>query len=145
MADGSVATGEDVQRRLVRSVGRDGAKITRISAVDVAEEAKVPPAALLLPRDQALDRRARDDGKRHPLPDVGGVALPGAQKIRAHGTGALALRSEHIAVDHERPLVAEQPGEIDRAILALEAVVTDHRAAGGQRPPLRGDALDMTS
>ena len=55
------------------------------------------------------------------------------------------MRSEHIAVDHERLLVAEQPGEIDRAVLALKPIVADHRGAWRQRPPLRRDALDMTS
>ena len=77
--------------------------------------------------------------------DVGRIALPGAQEIGAHRTGPLALRPEHVAVDRERLLVAEQPGEIGRAVLALETVVADHRAAGRQRPPLGGDALDMTA
>ncbi len=145
MADRSVAAREYVEGRDFGAVGQETEIIARIGAVEIAEEAKVAPAALTSPRDQALDRRARDDRKRDPLADVGRIALPRAQRVGAHRAGAGALGPEHVAVDCEGLLVAEQTGEIDRAVFALEAVVADHRAAGRQRPPLGGHALDMTA
>jgi hypothetical protein len=56
-----------------------------------------------------------------------------------------ALRPENVAIDGEGLLVAEQPGEVARAVFALEAIIAGHRAARRQRPALRRDALDMTA
>src|SRR5208282_882385 len=145
MADRSVPAGEHVEGRDFGAVGQDAEIIARIGAVEIAEEAKVAPAALLFPGDQALDRRARDDGKREPLADVGRIARPRAQCIGAHRARTRALGPEHVAVDGERLLVAEQSGEIGRAVFAFKAVVADNRAAGRQRPPLSRNALDMTA
>jgi hypothetical protein len=77
------------------------------------------------------------------LADVGGVALPGVQEIGAHGAGALALGTEHVAVDGKRLLVAEQPGDIGLTVLTLETVVAAHIAAGRQGAALGSDALDV--
>src|SRR5262249_3835259 len=134
-----------VEGRFIRPVDRDGAKITRIGAVAVAIEPQVAPAALLLPIEEALDRRARDDRQRHPLPDVSRIALPRAQKVGAPSTGPFALRTEHVTVNHQRLLVAKQPGEVGRPIFALKLVVSGHLSALGQRPALRGDTLDMAT
>ena len=125
--------------------GRIAEIVARIGAVEVAEETEVPPAALAFPGDQALDRRAGDDRKRDALADVGCIALPGAEGVGAHRARARALRPEHVAVDHQRLLVAEEAGEVGRAVLALEAIVADDRAARRQRPALRRDALDVTA
>jgi hypothetical protein len=53
------------------------------------------------------------------------------------------LRPEHVAIDGERLLIAEQPGEIGGTVLAFEAIITDYLATGRQATPLGGDALDM--
>ena len=145
MTDRSIPAREHVEGRDFGAVGQEAVIVPRIGAVEIAVEAKVAPAALLFPGDQALDRRARDDGERDPLADVGRIALPCAQRIGAHRARTRALRPEHVAVDAEGLLVAEQPGEIGRAVFAFEAVVADHRAARRQRAPLGGDALDMTT
>ena len=89
------------------------------------------PAALLLERDEPLDRRARHDCERDALLDVRRLAVPGGEQRRAHGAGPLALRPEHVAVDDELLLVAEQPGEIGRAVLAIEAVFLGTFPPGG--------------
>ena len=145
MADRAVAAGEHVEGRDLGAVRQDGEIVARIGAVEIAVEAEVAPAALLFPGDQALDRRARDDGERDLLRDVGRIALPGAEDIGAHRAGVRPLRPEHVGVNGKGLLVAEQSGEIRRAILTLKAIVADDRTARRQRPALRRDALDMTA
>jgi len=39
----------------------------------------------------------------------------------------------------------EQPGEIDRAVLALEPIIADHLAARRQRPALGGDTFQVAA
>jgi len=135
----------NVEGRDFGAIWQEAEIIARIGAVEIAIEAKVAPAALLFPGDQALEWRARDDGERDPLADVGRIALPCAQCIGAHRARTRALGPEHVAIDAEGLLVAEQPGEIGRAVFAFKAVVADHRAARRQRAALGGDALDMAT
>ena len=60
------------------------------------------PAALALEGLEPLDRRARHHRERNALLDVRHLAVPRAEQRRAHRARPLALRAEHVAVDHER-------------------------------------------
>src|SRR5438552_7393430 len=63
--------------------------------------------------------------------------------MRAAGTGLLAVRPEHEAVDRQRVFSGvEQLGQLDRAALALEAIILRDGAAGRQGAAPRGDTLD---
>src|SRR4029077_19462998 len=113
------------------TVRQDTKVVTGKGPIEIGVEPQIVPAAFVLPGNETADGGARDDEQRDPLADVGGITLPSAQQIRAHGTRALALRSEHVAIDDQSLLIAEQPREIGEAVLAFEAVIADHRAAGG--------------
>ena len=65
----------------------------------------------------------------------------GAHEGGAHRAGRLALRPEHVAVDGEGVLVAEEGGEGGLAVLAGEAVVLGDLAAGRELAAELGDAL----
>src|SRR6202790_4358106 len=103
------------------------------------------PAALALESEKPLDRRARHHRQRDALLNVGHLAVPGRQQRRAHRARPLALRAEHVVVDHERIFVAEQigkgggPGFADKSVILLDL------AAGRQFAALLGDALDMAA
>ena len=141
MPDRAVAAGEDVVGGNVRIVRAH--IIAGVIARHIRIELQMIPAALLLERDEPLDRRARHDCERDALRNVGRLAVPGGEQRGAHRAGPLALRPEHVAVDDEILLVAEQPGEIRRAVLANEAVVARHLSAGRQRTTLLRHPLDM--
>src|SRR5438874_2039211 len=82
-------------------------------------------------------RRARDDHEGHLLSDVVGIAVPGVEQVRAHRAWPLPLGTEHVVVDHQRRLIAEQAGEVARAVFGLETIVAGDRTTRGQRPAHR--------
>ena len=141
MADRAVLAREDVEGRNVRILRAD--VVAGVVAAGVGIELQVPPAALLLERNEPLDRRARDHREGDTLPDVACFAIPRAHQRRAHRAGAIALRPVHVAVEDERLLVAEQVGEADLAVLALEAVVAGDLAARRQLAALLGHPFDL--
>ena len=75
----------------------------------------------------------------------GSFVFPRAHERRAHRARLLALRAEHVAVDDQRLLVAEQVGERDLAALAFEFVFLRHLAARRQRAAQFRDALDVAA
>ena len=77
--------------------------------------------------------------------DIGQLGVPGAHERRAHRAQFFALRSEHVAVDDQRLLVAEQIRESDLAALAVELVLFRHLAARRQRAAQFRDAFDVTA
>src|SRR5262245_46185239 len=106
MADAAVAAREHAV------AGRVGIRGTDIVARVIARWVRIDPvprpATRLLGLDQPCDRRARDEYERDALLDVGQLCFPGTHERRAHRAGLLARSTEHIAVDHERRLPAEQ-------------------------------------
>src|ERR1700687_3232373 len=103
------------------------------------------PTALALEGLEPLDRRTRNHRQRDTLLDVRNLAVPSRQQRRAHWARPLALRAEHVVVDNEGVLVAEQVSEGDRSLFALEGVILLDLAARRQRAALLGDALDVTA
>src|SRR3546814_14656706 len=70
--------------------------------------------------------------------------------MRAAGTGAVTLRSEHIAVNQDRREFAEQLGEPDLlgpevGAAALEDIILGHLAAGRKRAAHLGHALGLST
>ncbi len=145
MADRSVLASEDVVGRDLVAVWQHAEIVAGVVAVQVGVEPQVPPAALLLEGQQLVERRAGHHGQRHALVQVRGVAVQRSQQRRAHRTGPLALRAEHVAVDAEGLLVAEQAGEIDGPLLALEPVVACYLPARRQGAALLGHAFEMAA
>jgi hypothetical protein len=100
----------------IQSAVRAAAVVAREGVGESAGEPQVLPAPLALHRRQPLQRRARDHHQRHPLGDVVGVAVPGVQQVGAHRARPLPLGTEHVVVDHQRLLIAEQAGEVAWAV-----------------------------
>src|SRR3546814_14082954 len=70
------------------------------------------------------------------------------EQMRAAGTGAVTLRSEHIAVNQDRREFAEQLGEPDLlgpevGADALEDIILGHLAAGRKRAAHLGHDLGL--
>src|SRR3546814_451901 len=72
------------------------------------------------------------------------------EQMRAAGTGAVTLRSEHIAVNQDRREFAEQLGEPDLlgpevGADALEDIILGHLAAGRKRAAHLGHDLGLAT
>ncbi|MEJ0066038.1 MAG: hypothetical protein WDM85_11965 [Caulobacteraceae bacterium] len=134
-----------VPSRLVKTFCAGTSWPSGVKPVEVAHQAQVLPAALPLPGQQPLQRRARHDHQRHFLADVVGVAVPGVEQIGAHRARPLALRAEHIAVGDQGLLVAEQAGQVGFTVLGHEAIAVRHRGARRQGAALSGDSLDVAA
>src|SRR5262245_51285761 len=143
MTDGTITPREDVVGGVVLRLGILGmvVAVERVSRRRV--ELQMPPAALLLERDQPFDRRFGDDRERDALLDIGELAVPRAQRRGAHRAGPLTLWTVHEVVHDERVVAPEQLPEAHRPAFAVEHVVLGNRAAERQRAALRSDALDV--
>src|SRR6185312_11332093 len=130
---------------IVAAVGSDRVIVATEIRARVGIQLEIPPAALLLEGYEPLDGRARDDSQCNTLLDIACLSVPGTQQRRAHWARTGALRSEHVAVDQQSLLAAEQVGEADRPGLALEPVVLDDLATWRQGPALLGYAFKVTS
>src|SRR4051794_8880483 len=103
------------------------------------------PAALLLESHEPLDRRTSDHRERGTLLNIERFAIPRTEQRSAHRTRPFALRTEHVAVGHERLLVGEQFLECHWPALALETILLGDLTARRQGPTLFRDALEMSS
>src|SRR6202030_1822902 len=77
--------------------------------------------------------------------DVGQLVLPRAHERGTHRARPFALRPEHVAVDDQRLLVAEQIGERRRSPFTLEYIILFALAARRQGAALLGDTLDVAA
>src|SRR5438067_3162801 len=145
MPDFPVALREYAERRVIAPVLGQRMIIAAELAREVLIQRQIMPAALALEGLEPLDWRARHHRERDALLNVRHLAIPRAQQRRAHRARPLALRTEHVTVDHERILVAEQIGERCRSLFALESIILFDLAARRQPAALLGDALDMAA
>src|ERR1700726_2385571 len=143
MANRSVAACEHVETRIVAALGAQRVIVTAELARRVGIEFQAMPAAFFLEGDQPLDRRARDHRQCDALLDVARLAVPRAEERGAHRARPFALRPEHIAVEHERLLVAEKIGKTDGSALTVEPVILRYLSPRGERPPPFCPPLDV--
>src|SRR3546814_3285023 len=100
------------------------------------------PAAFACPRDEAGDRRLRDNIEGCALADVPSSTIHGIEHVGAPRTGTLPLWSIHEAVEDQRVVRAEKLRHADlfgHAVLAetFKYIVLGHLAAGRQTSALR--------
>ena len=78
------------------------------------------------------------------LADVGDLVIQPTHQRGAHRARRLALRAEHVAVDDERVVMAEQVCQRHvGAVLGDEVVVARNLAARRKVPSQRGDVLGL--
>ena len=146
MADRTVLPAEDVDRGVV-ALARLLEGIVVVEAVLRRRvERQEAPAAFALERASRSTGERATTAKRGALLQMRRQAVPGVEQGRAHRTGPLALRAEHVVVDHERVVLAEHLGKTDcAAILGSEGIVLRDLAAGRERAPLFRDALGVAA
>jgi len=131
---------------LARDVGVVGVDpVAGVVARDVAVDRQVRHPELPLGLDQSREGGAGGEGDSHVGLDRRDAQGERLHEARAHGAGVLALGPEHIAVDPERVVSAEEVGQGDLALLALEAVVLGQQRSGRERAALGGDALGQAA
>ncbi|KIU01305.1 hypothetical protein QU38_02265, partial [Staphylococcus aureus] len=104
---------EDADWRDVGAVGGVGAIVGAEILRRVRRERRVRPAGLRLEGGELRDGRAGDRRQAGALEQIGRLAVPGREQRGAHRAGPLALRAEHIGVDDQRIVRAEQIGDRD--------------------------------
>src|SRR3546814_20895662 len=110
---------------------------------------KMFPAARGGTSGESCDRRPGDHIEGCTLGHRPCRAFNTVEQMRAAGTGAVTLRSEHIAVNQDRREFAEQLGEPDLlgpevGADALEDIILGHLAAGRKRAANLGHDLGLT-
>src|SRR5882757_6247572 len=119
--------------------------VAGVLAARVGVQLQIPPSAFACVVHDPLDRRAGHHREGGALLDVGNVAVPRTHRRGAHRAALLAVGPIHEAVDDQGVFVAEQVGEGDRTVRAVEVVLLGDLATRGQRPALRGDTFDVTT
>src|SRR3546814_11726109 len=87
-----------------------------MGAVAVAgggEQLKIVSAARVRPSGESCDRRPGDNIEWCTLGHMPCRAFNTVEQMRAAATGAVTLRSEHIAVNQDRREFADQHGDTD--------------------------------
>src|SRR5829696_4672966 len=108
------------------------------------------PAPLVPPRGESGDRRGGGDKDRRALRDMPRGAINAVEQMGAAGARTVALRAEHVAVEQQGRMLAEQIGQPDLlgpevGADPVEDKVLGHLAAGWQLPAQGGHLLGLAA
>ena len=114
MADGAVAAREHAVAGRIGIFRRSRRSRACSRRMDRNRSCAASSRAPSSPRSIARSASARQT-RRRTLLDIGQLRFPRAHERGAHWAWLFALRAEHVAVDCERLLIAEQVGKVSLA------------------------------